>query len=483
MSEASALATSSATVVIRSSNSRELPIDFAARSRAACSLALRLRASYAQIRSSACPAATVTASSIARSVSLNGAGCSRATTTTTGRPSSVRNGATIAPCAPMPRRASPPNSSARFEPIDVTHSDRSSSLRADSWSKPTAEIARAGRRSSPPSSRQTSSASKTSQSSSMKWRARSPSLEAALTRPMIAARLAASTKRRLRELSREPPGASGDTMEDSAEGNCDDGMVSVPLGSSEPRHLAMRVEAYDRRLRVPHGCRDRLHLLRDAVSERSSPAGAVEDERRLRVRAAELVERGLHRFRPARHQLVVVELGELDHGTLRDAGPEDDRPLLRPPKDVAEPEVSVELGLGDRVGDRHRLELIVVERQAGEAELLEVDLLGRAPVDLLDGLPARPREDGGRPAGPAALGFPEPGGAVGGERNRHDAVRGSPAVVEVALLRTAGRTPGERHAGARRLVGAGDRVGYVAAGGLDQEQDDLGIRPELLDRL
>src|SRR4051794_41312261 len=147
----------------------------------------------------------------------------------------------------------------------------------------------------------------------MNRRASSDSLDAALTRPMIAARRAASTKRRLSELSAVAPAGWGGSPTLSAEGDCDDGMVSVPLGTAEPCHLTMRVEADDRRYRVPQGGGDRLDFLRNALSQRTSPPRAVEDQRGLGFRAAEGVDRGVHRGGAALEQLVVVELGELDH--------------------------------------------------------------------------------------------------------------------------------------------------------------------------
>ena len=116
----------------------------------------------------------------------------------------------------------------------------------------------------------------------------------------------------------------------------------------------------------------------------------------------------MHRSRAARDKIVEIELGELDHGALGDPGPEDDRSPLRSAQHVPEAEVPMQLRLRDRMGDRHRLELLVVEGDAGEAELLQIDLLGGPSVDLLDELAARPGEDRRRPAGLAGLGVAHP---------------------------------------------------------------------------
>src|SRR5260370_23935663 len=102
---------------------------------------------------------------------------------------------------------------------------------------------------------------------------------------MFAALRAASRKRFLSERSAVPPLRSGGSAAApaSAEGNCDDGMVSVSLGTPEPRHLTVRVEAHGRRRRLTQGGGDRLDLLGDSLSQRASPSGTVEDQGGLRV--------------------------------------------------------------------------------------------------------------------------------------------------------------------------------------------------------
>src|SRR5581483_5720391 len=307
------------------------------------------------------------------------------TTTITLRPSSVTKGAAIADRAPVPNASSPLTRIAR----PVASARRQSGCRrtpvAASGAIPIVAMARARRRSSPPSSSNPSSASKTSQSSSMNRRPRLDSSLAALTSPMIAARRAASTKRRRRDRSAAPP-CTAEAGKSSAERDRDDCMVAVSLGAPEPRHLTMRVEAHDRRRRAPESRYDRPDLLGDPLLEGPPPARAVEDDRRLWISPTEAADGRADRSRAAGQELLEVELGEFDHGALRNSGSEDDRPLAGPPDHVAQPEVAVQLGLGDRMRDRHRLELLVVEGHPHEAELLQVDLLGRATVDLLDEL-------------------------------------------------------------------------------------------------
>src|SRR5947207_1933641 len=253
-----------------------------------------------------------------------------------------------------------------------------------------------------------SSASNTWQSSSVKRRASSSSVAAALTSPMIAARRAASTKRRLRERSTVPPLSASDASVLSGECDCDDCMVAVSLGTAKSRHFSMRVEADQWYCRISEGSGDRLDLLRYPLSQRAPAPRTVEDDRRPWTGPSERTDRGVHGSRPTGQQLLEIKLRELDHRALGDAGPEDDRSLVRPAQHVPEAEVSVKLRLGDRVRDRHRLELLVVECDPGEAELLEIDLLGRPSVDLLDELAARAGQDRGRPAGPAGLGVAHP---------------------------------------------------------------------------
>src|SRR5687768_14327619 len=115
---------------------------------------------------------------------------------------------------------------------------------------------------------------------------------AALTSVMISARRSASTKRwRVRwaesgpDPSPDPPSGgctSAPGAEPLAEGDDDDGMVSITLRAADPGDLSVGEEPRHRRVRLWQRVEQRLDLEAGGVSDRTLAPGAVEDQHRAR---------------------------------------------------------------------------------------------------------------------------------------------------------------------------------------------------------
>src|SRR5437763_6020870 len=231
------------------------------------------------------------------------------------------------------------------------------------------------------------SASNASHSSVETARVTSPSSFASLTIAMISARREASTKRR-RMASYSPALGSAD---------CDDhhGMVSVSLGSADAAYLAVRVQPGKRRRNVAEGLDQRasLALERLAVhSERALASSAIEDDRRAHAGAAELAQRIRYAVPRRDDDAVGLLVGVLDGGVGGQVRRAHEAAVRRAAEHVAQADVAGQLGLGKRVCDRDRLELVVAERDVGEVELLQVDVLRAATVELEDNAAVRLRD-------------------------------------------------------------------------------------------
>ncbi len=131
------------------------------------------------------------------------------------------------------------------------------------------------------------------------------------------------------------------------------------------------------------------------------------------------------------------------------------------------------------MGYRDRRELLVLERDPGEADLLEVDVLGRPPVDLDHTLSLGGGDDRRRSGDARRLSLGDRDRALGGDRHGHDAVAGRPPAVEVPPAGPARGAARERHVRARRGVGPGEGVGDVAVARVDEHQRDVRFGAEL----
>src|SRR3954469_11723465 len=199
------------------------------------------------------------------------------------------------------------------------------------------------------------SASNASHSSEQTASTTSASEVASLTIAMISARREGSTHRRgLASQSAEPCSAE-----------CDDhhGMVAVSLRSAHAPDLAVRVEARERRRRVPElpdqGPGLTVELL--AVhGERALPTRTVEDQRRARGLSCKLLLRERDRVPGTDDDAVRLLVGELDGSVRRQGGGADEPAIVSPPEHVPQPDVARQLRLRQRVHDRHGFELPVL---------------------------------------------------------------------------------------------------------------------------
>jgi len=143
--------------------------------------------------------------------------------------------------------------------------------------------------------------------------------------------------------------------------------------------------------------------------------------------------------------------------------------------------VAVRLRLGEGMRDRHRLKRLVADLLFA-ADPLQVDLLGRAAVDLCDQLALGAGHDRGLADDAARVGVSDPDRPLGAQRYGNHCVGERLAVCELSRVGSAGGAAGHRDVRPRHLVGPGDRVGEVAGAGVDEEHQQFCRVAELCNR-
>ena len=377
------------------SRSSDAPSDRAARASAAWPAALRARSAASQKRSSACPADSVTARSSAISGGSNGWSYRRPTPTTARPPVSAAKDSTASQRRPMPSASipsSPSGGSPRrpaitsgscssaspcspIRPLEPTElgrralgalDDEEGDLGLERLAQlPRDRLADRGLRERGVDHRQ--------------------DLRPARRLDEAAQHLVALVVLAVGSLKRRPrPRPHG----------CD------PLRSSQAADLASRVDPRHRRRLAVGGLGQAVEhaggLRLQARAEHVLAPGAVEHERGTRRPAAELRARGARGVRRAEDDRLDRLRADVDRRVDRDARRADEAALAVAVEHVAKPNVAAELRLRERVRGGERAELAVAQAPSLDAELAQVDGLGRAPVELADHDALGRGDDGGR---------------------------------------------------------------------------------------
>src|SRR5829696_2005550 len=229
--------------------------------------------------------------------------------------------------------------------------------------------------SSPWASTKAISASNASQSSAVTSSPSSASVRARLTSVTICARRAASTKRRR---SSARPSVWG------AEGSDDNTVVSIPLRATQPADLTTRIRPREARRGIAERSGNSIQLpLGERAAEPGAAGGAVEDERRVGG-PAKLRDGVFDGCAGAQDDRLGALIADLDGCVALDGRRADQRAVGGAGPDVPRADGSAELRLCERVHHRQCVELVVAEPGTVDAELLEVDVQRRPPVQLVD---------------------------------------------------------------------------------------------------
>src|SRR5215212_8886531 len=399
------------------------------------------------------------ASSSAASASSKRSSWSLATPTTP-RPVSVENGARTSAFAPTDSRFGPWKSCGTSMLRSSTPwTGRRSASSGRSPYAPTMP----GPWSSSWASTNAISASNASHSSAVTSSPSSASVAARLTSVTICARRAASTKRRL---SSARPSVWG------AEGSDDHTVVSIPLRAADPADLATRIRPGHARSGVAERRGNGIQLaFGERVAEPGAAGGAVEDERGVDG-LAQLGDRVLDRCAGAQDDRLGALVADLDGRVALDARGADQGAVGGSGSDVPRADRSAELRLCERVHHRQCLELVIAEPGAVHAELLEVDVQRRPPVQLDDVRTFRAGHDRRRSPRHAAVRDAHADRRAAADRHRDDAVQQRASAGEPGARRPPGRPAGEWNRAARDGVRPGDDLGLVAYLRVDEQQHD-----------
>src|SRR4051794_14052492 len=120
-------------------------------------------------------------------------------------------------------------------------------------------------------------------------------------------------------------------------------MVAVSLRSAHAPDLAVRVEARERRRRVPERPDQGPSLTVELLAvhrKRALPTGAVEDQRRARGLSCKLLLRERDRVPGADDDAVRLLVGELDSSVRRQVRGADEPAILSPPEYVPQSDVA-----------------------------------------------------------------------------------------------------------------------------------------------
>src|SRR5215218_2748668 len=258
------------------------------------------------------------------------------------------------------------------------------------------------------------SASNASQSSAVTSSPSSASVAARLTSVTICARRAASTKRRL---SSAWPSVWG------AEGSDDHTVVSVPLRAADAADLATRIRPGDARSGITEGSSNGIELpLGERAAEPGAAGGAVEDEHGVNG-LAQLGDGVFDRCAGAQDDRLGALVADLDGRVALDARRAHQGAVGGSGPDVPRADGSAELRLCERVHHRQCLELVIAEPGAVHAELLEVDVQRRPPVELDDVRTFRAGHDRRRSPRHAAVRDAHADGRAAADRHCDDAIQ------------------------------------------------------------
>ena len=133
---------------------------------------------------------------------------------------------------------------------------------------------------------------------------------------------------------------------------------------------------------------------------------------------------------------------------------------------------AAQLGLGERMDHGEHLELVVVDVHAGDAQLLEIDVLSGPAVELEHGSALRAGHDRRCAPRDAAMRDADPDGRSTADGNGDHAVRQGAAVGETGAPGTPGGATGERDHSPGDRVRPGDDLGLVAGLGVDEQQQN-----------
>jgi hypothetical protein len=138
---------------------------------------------------------------------------------------------------------------------------------------------------------------------------------------------------------------------------------------------------------------------------------------------------------------------------------------------VAQPDVARDLRLGEGMEDGERLEFLVTQSHPAPTDLLEVDLLRRAPIDPEDDPVSAPRHDPRHRAGHTSVRDSDSNSLGRNEAYCDHGVAVGPAACEQGGGPAVCAATCERHPAADHVIDASDDVGLVAGLRVDEDQE------------